>query len=195
VEQTDLLRYTLDALERLGVSYMLVGSFASIAYGEPRLTQDLDIVVDLQPAHVQPLCAAFAAPEFFVNPQAVEDAVLTRFQFNVLHPGSGNKIDFILPRDDAWGRIQLARRQRVLLLPDREGYTARPEDVILGKLWYYSEGGSDKHLRDILGILRVSGAQVDRAEVQRWADALGLSPIWRAILAQESAAPHSPGSE
>jgi hypothetical protein len=111
-------------------------------------------------------------------------AVQSRFQFNVLHPSSGNKIDFILPRDDAWGRLQLTRRQAVQVLPDRIACVAKPEDVILGKMWYYAEGGSEKHLRDIAGVLCISGAAVDRADIGQWADKLGLAEIWAAILAK-----------
>src|SRR5262245_41386228 len=106
---------------------MLVDSFASITYGEPRLTQDIDIVLDLTAAQIPAFCAAFPAPVYFLSESAVRDAVRTRFQFNVLHTESGNKIDFLLPRDDEWGRVQLERRQRVRLLADREGFAARPE--------------------------------------------------------------------
>jgi hypothetical protein len=184
VDQPDLLRHTVHALDRLGVPYMIVGSFGSTVYGEPRLTHDIDIVLDLRPADVTPLCAAFPPPEFYVSEPAVRDAVRTRFQFNVLHPASGNKIDFILPQATEWGRTQLGRRRAVELQPGVTGYTASPEDVIVGKLWYYSDGGSEKHLRDIAGILRVSGGAVDRAEVGRWAVALGYTPIWHAVLAK-----------
>ena len=189
MEQTDLLRHTLDTLERLAIPYMLVGSFASTAYGEPRFTQDIDIVVDLPAAQVPDFCAAFPAPEFFVSEQAVREAVEKQFQFNVLHPSSGNKIDFLLPRADEWGRVQMERRQKVQLLPDRAGIAARPEDVILGKMWYYAEGGSEKHLRDITGILRISGADVDQEYVRQWAEKLGHAEIWQAILQKLASSP------
>ena len=67
------------------------------------------------------------------------------------------------------------------LLPDREGFTARPEDLILSKMLYYQEGGSEKHLRDITGMFKVSGDQIDRAYIRDWADRLGLLDIWLAI--------------
>lgn len=182
MEQTDLLRHCIDVLEGLDIPYMLVGSFASTAYGEPRFTHDIDIVLDLPLAQVSAFCAAFPAPEFYLSESAVREAVQNRFQFNVLHPATANKIDMILPRADEWGRVQLARRQRIQLLPDRTGMVARPEDVIIGKMIYYAEGGSDKHLRDIAGMLRVSGAQIDRADVEAWAKMLGLTAIWQAVL-------------
>ena len=59
---------------------------------------------------------------------------------------------------------------------------ARPEDVIVGKMVYYQEGGSEKHLRDITGILMVSGDDVDREYVAGWAERLGLAEVWAAIL-------------
>ena len=95
---------------------------------------------------------------------AIRKAIRTSSQFNVIHPSSGNKIDFILPRADEWATVRMARRRPVRLLPDREVMTAAPEDVILGKLWYFSEGGGDRHLRDIAGILRVTG---DRRGLRR----------------------------
>jgi hypothetical protein len=161
---------------------MVVGSIASIAYGEPRLTKDIDIVVEL-PEHAIPrFCASFPAPEFYVSDIAVRDAIKHRIPFNVLHPATGNKIDFVLPRADEWGRLQLARRQQVQLLTDRTGYTARPEDVIIGKMWYYAESEHEKHLRDITGILRLCPQPVDRDDVAAWAAKLGLTEIWQAIL-------------
>jgi hypothetical protein len=100
----------------------------------------------------------------------------------VLHPTSGNKIDFMMARDDAWGRSQMARRVRQWILPDREGFIAAPEDVIIGKLWYFQVGGSEKHLRDIASMLRVSGDEIDIDYVDRWAKQLGLEAGWQAVL-------------
>jgi hypothetical protein len=184
VDQPELLRYTFEKLEGLGLIYFVVGSYASLLYGEPRFTQDIDIVVDLPAESIDAFCAAFPSPEFYLSADAVRDAVVRRFQFNVLHPASGNKIDFILARTDAWGRAQMSRRQRVRMLPDREGYAAKPEDVIIGKLLYYAEGGSEKHLRDIAGILGISGDAVDRSDVAEWAEQLGVGEVWRAVLAK-----------
>jgi hypothetical protein len=67
-------------------------------------------------------------------------------------------------------------------LPDRVGVVARPEDVILGKLWYYAEGGSEKHLRDIAAILKVSGTAVDQEYITRWAEKLGYADVWQALV-------------
>jgi hypothetical protein len=182
LNQAELLWYVVDVLEVQKLTYMVVGSFASATYGEPRLTHDIDIVLHLDTDALDRLCDAFPAPEFYVSRSAAREAVLTRGQFNVIHPSSGNKIDFMIAKDDAWGRSQLARRSRKPILPDRETFVAAPEDVILAKLWYYQEGGSEKHLRDIAGMLRVSGEEIDKEYVNHWAQQLGLTEEWQAVL-------------
>lgn len=186
MDQTDLLKYVLDALESGAIPYMVVGSFASSTYGETRFTFDIDVVIELTDRDVSGFLAAFPDSEFYRNPEAIRDAIRQRFQFNVIHTASGNKVDFMLARSDEWGRVQMARRRRVLLLPDREGFAAAPEDVIISKLWYFAEGGSDKHLRDITGMLGISGNQIDRADVEAWARKLGLEEAWVAVLQRES---------
>lgn len=145
---------------------------------------------------VSQFCTAFPSTEYYLSDESVRDAVSRRFQFNLLHPSSGNKIDFILCGLDLWSAGQLKRRRHVVFGAAEQsfsGYVAAPEDVIVGKLWYYSEGGGDRHLRDIAGILRVTGEGVDRAEVERWARQLGYFKIWEAILTKVDAPDLPPG--
>ena len=193
MEQIDVLRLSIDVLERLEIPYALVGSFGSSIYGEPRMTRDIDILADLTSAKVPLFCSSFPSSEFYLSEAAVREAVRARHQFNLLHPGSGNKVDFILPRSTPWSGSQLGRSVRLPILPNLEGRVAAPEDVIIGKLWYYSEGGGDRHLRDITGILRISGDRVDRFEVERWAKELGYLEIWREVVATADSPDKPPG--
>jgi len=108
-------------------------------------------------------------------------------QFNVRHTTSGNKIDFILVKNDEWGRLQFERRRRVGIVGEAIGFAAHPEDVILGKLLYCQEGGSDKHLRDIAGILAISHHLIDQQRLGEWAKKLGVADIWQAVVSQQPA--------
>jgi hypothetical protein len=181
VEQIDLLRIAIEALDRLRIPYAIVGSFASGAWGESRFTQDIDILVDLKVSQVVSLCREFSNADCYVSESAAADAVAQKSQFNIIHPASGNKIDFMIASDTVWTRAQLQRRRRIEVLPDREADVAAPEDVILGKLVYYQEGGSEKHLRDIGGILKISGAILDWPYLDNLANQLGLTEIWQAV--------------
>ncbi len=178
----DLLRKVAQALEQLQAPYMVVGSVASSAYGEARHTQDVDIVAMLRYGDVQPLCDRFPSPAYYVSPEAAFQAIRNAGQFNIIESATGDKADLMIPEIGTWQEDQLRRRQKRRILPDREVFIARPEDVILSKMIYYREGGSEKHLRDITGILKVSGDEVDRDYLNQWADKLNVSDIWQAIL-------------
>ncbi|MGQ0633154.1 MAG: hypothetical protein ACT4QC_00975 [Planctomycetaceae bacterium] len=184
MEQADLVKYAIGVLEQLRIPYLIVGSLASGAYGEPRYTADIDIVVDLEAEKIEPLCDAFPTPEFYVSRDAALDAVRRRRQFNVIHTVSANKIDFMISRRDAWSQQQLARRRREQVFEGIEGFTASPEDIIISKMNYYREGGSEKHTRDITGMLKVSGDRIDREYIADWAGQLELTEIWTTILAR-----------
>ena len=180
--QLELLRFAINVFERLRVVYLVVGSYASGSYGEPRMTRDIDIVIDPRADQLDVICDAFPESDFYVSKDAARSAFEHRSQFNVIHPDSGNKIDLIFPRGDAWSREQVGRRQRVELVPGQEAFAARPEDVIISKMLFYQEGGSEKHLRDVAGMLKLSGAAIDQQYVSRWSEELGLQEIWRAVL-------------
>jgi predicted nucleotidyltransferase len=184
VDQIELLKFTIQALERLKISYAIVGSFASGVWGESRFTQDIDILVALKPSDVPLLCAAFPSDEFYVSQVAANEDVVRHGQFNVIHPTSGNKIDFMIAGDSPWVQAQLARHKRIAFFPDQDGAVATAEDVILGKLVYYQEGGSDKHLRDIAGILKFSGDDLDRDYLTRLATQLGVADVWQSVLSK-----------
>lgn len=182
MEQHEVFAYAIESVEALGLTYMVVGSVASISYGEPRMTLDMDIVIDIRPEHITDFCQRFPPPEFYVSSQAILQAIVHRGQFNVIHPDSGNKIDLMLPKDDHWGHMQLSQRRQKDILDGRTAFVARPEDVILSKMLYYREGQSDKHLRDIAGMLKVSGDIIDRDYITNWAKDLDVLDIWHAIL-------------
>ena len=175
--QADLLRYLVETLEDVGVPYMVGGSHAAMYYGEPRLTRDVDVVVTLSLERLPALLEQFPAGEFYVDAEAAREAIATSGQFNIIHPGSGLKIDVYINPDTPYDRERLARRQRLPLATGIDAYFARPEDVILYKLLYARDGG-DLHQRDVLGILRVSGPDLDQRYLAEWADRLGVRALW-----------------
>ena len=160
---------------------MVSGSLASVFYGEPRLTLDVDLVVHFGDGEIEALAGMFPAEEFYVPPVevlAVEVARPTRGHFNVIHFASGQKADFYPSRRHPyWGWA--FENRRLGKMGGDEVYFAPPEYVILWKLEFFREGGGDKHLRDIRGMLLVHAGGIDRAMLDRVADELGLSAYWR----------------
>jgi len=182
MDQIELLRTADEILDRLAIPYCVVGSMASMCYGETRFTNDLDLLIDLKAEDIARLCAEFPDPDYYVSEAAAREAVQRRRQFNVIHVKSGYKIDFMIVKLAAWNQQQLARRVPRQYAEGLNVHIASPEDVILGKLLYYREGESPKHLRDIAAMVQVSGDLIDRDDVTKWATELGVLEIWDAIL-------------
>ena len=184
MELSDVLKLIVDVLERLQLEYFITGSMASILFGEPRLTNDVDIVVALPLHRVHEFCSQFSPTEFYVSETAALEAVRSGKQFNIIHPASGIKADIIIPVDSPFNRSRFARRVRRPAGSQLEfdAVFSSPEDAILKKLEYYAQGGSEKHVRDITGILKVSGAKVNRDYIARWAAELHVSDVWQVVL-------------
>lgn len=172
-------------LERLGIPYFVTGSMAGILYGEPRLTHDVDIVIALAARDVPRFVEAFPLDEFYCPPEEVLAIEVRRGQrghCNVIHHDSGFKADIYIAFDELH-RWALAHR-RELSLDGLRLSVAPVEYVILRKLEYFREGGSEKHLRDIRGMLEVSSAQLDRTFLEQWVSRLGLVAEWARACAQ-----------
>lgn len=170
-------------LDQMEAKYMVSGSVASIAYGEPRLTHDIDIVVELDRVQTGLLALAFQAPEFYCPPIDVLRLEIARecdAHFNVIHEASGFKADFYPVGHDSFSAWGLARRKSFML----EGLPmmlAPPEYVIVRKLEYFQQGGSEKHLRDIRSVLKVSHALVNLPELEQWIRARRLEQSWQRV--------------
>lgn len=174
--------YVIEVLENLGIPYMVVGGFAAIFYGEPRLTIDVDIVVDMKPEHIKPLVAAFV-PDYYVSEEGIHDSLQRSYPFNVIQPATGAKVDLVpLPRD-LFTRSAFQRRQR--LEYDEAGRSATfitPEDIIVAKLIAHRETGSDKHLRDARGVLVMQWGELNLEAIRRGARANGVLEQFEALL-------------
>jgi hypothetical protein len=179
----ELMQIVANFLESHQIAYRVVGSMASMAYGEPRFTNDVDIVAELRTEHVAPLCVAFAAPDFYLSEQAARAAVTQRLQFNIVHPASGLKADVIVPPDTDFTRSEASRVRRLASQGEYSAWFASPEDVLLNKLVYYrlSGGVSEKHLRDIAGMMKLQGRKLDRDYISDWAGKLGVAEEWAMV--------------
>ena len=109
-----------------------------------------------------------------------------RGQFNVIHPRSGLKVDFMVSGDSPLDRSRFLRARRLSPGPDFQASFSSPEDVILKKMEFYQEGRSEKHLRDIAGVLKVSGDQIDRSYIEDWVSRLALEEVWQEVQRRRS---------
>jgi hypothetical protein len=176
----EVLKDVVARLDKAGIPYFLVGSLASMYYGRPRFTRDIDLVLQLHPKHVLDFEKMFPIEEYYCPPrEVIHDEVIRRGSFNIIHQDSGIKVDIVLYKDTEYHQSELSRRQIVEIMPGIQVYIGAPENIILKKLDYYREGGMEKHLTDIREIL--AGSKVDDAYLQSWIDNLGLRRQWEKV--------------
>jgi hypothetical protein len=159
---------------------MVTGAVAAIIYGEPRLTHDIDLVVVLKLEEVKKIQEAFPSEEFYCPPEEairLEVKRPSRGHFNIIHRETGFRADCYLMGDDKlhlWG----ISKWKELDIEGEPVWVAPPEYVIVRKLEYFREGRSEKHLKDIAGILAVSPDHIDFDQLQEKINAYGLEEEW-----------------
>lgn len=184
-EQRAALERIGQALDALGVQWAIGGSFASTIYGEPRATNDIDVVANLRAEHVTRFIATLGS-DFYADEPMIRDAISARDSFNVIDERSVLKIDVFVPPPGPLGEGQLLRRRT---LPLGEAgpsvFVLSPEDTILQKLRWFALGGqvSDRQWRDIVGVARLA-PDLDVTYLQDTATAAGLADLLGRALAE-----------
>lgn len=166
-------------LNALGVPWMAVGSIASSAYGERRSTLDVDVVAVVGKQHAARFPSVFPETDFYCPPAKVieiESARPEHGHFNLIHHHSIYKADIYIATGLEFERWAFKNRQP-LVVGETPVWLAPPEYVIVHKLEFYREGGSDKHLRDIRGMLAVT--EIDRALLEQEITERQLTDEWR----------------
>jgi hypothetical protein len=174
--------------DALGIVHTIGGSIASSFAGEPRSTADIDVIAAVEESHVPALVSGFST-DFYVDEDALLRAVRERSSANLIHQATQLKIDVFVAGGTPLDEQQLTRRQEVTLGPGRTLYVHPPEDILLQKLRWYVKGGetSDRQWRDILAIIRVQGARLDREYVWSNAAVLGVEEVLTRALHEASA--------
>lgn len=149
---------------------MVVGGFAAIFYGEPRLTIDVDLVVDMQLRHIDPFVQAFPIPDYYVSEEGIRDSLVRRYPFNVIQPSTGAKVDMVPLPNDPFTRLAFQRRQRLAVdTTGQEAYFITEEDIVTAKLIAFKETGSEKHFKDARGILLLQWDTINLDAIRRGA--------------------------
>jgi hypothetical protein len=181
------LKLVLDALKAAHIDYLIGGAIAEWAWGEPRATQDIDIVINLPIGSVGKLSKALEKRDMLVPAEIILDTLLedrADIPINAIHIHSGLKADLYPVRSGDELRLSaFQRRQRIDYGPPiGRVYVHSPEDLILYKLLYFNISQQPKHSRDIAAILRAKRDQMDFGYIEKWTTRLGLSSLWKEML-------------
>ncbi len=185
------VREVLDALEEVGVQYLIGGAVAVWGWGEARTTRDFNVVVDLPLEQMARFSDSLREREMLVPVEVMLDLYMSPadLPINAIHMPTGYKLEiFLLRPDDPLRAVALQRRLLVDFGPNiGEAYVHSPEDLILYKLQYYRLNSQPKHIRDIGSIIAMVGdASLEHDYLTQWIDRLALQEIWQEIQEQMS---------
>jgi len=176
-EPIEVTLVVVDALNKIGVRYLLGGSLASSLHGIPRATNDVDMVAELADEHVEPLVETLSG-DFYIDADMIREAIRRRGSFNIIHLSTMMKVDVFILRGDPHSTTELERRQ-LKQVGGRELAVAAAEDIVLEKLRWFrlGQGVSDRQWNDVLGVLKIQGEDLDTAYLRTWADDMGVGDL------------------
>ncbi|PWB72643.1 MAG: hypothetical protein C3F07_11340 [Anaerolineales bacterium] len=191
----DLYFRVVKALEKIDAPYVIVGAFAGSVFGITRSTADVDIMVDLRDEDCEALSEQFPLPRYYADSEMIRNSIQMGIMFNIIDTDEGTKADLVPLKRDPEYYIALERRVRETYRDENgeifEAWFAQPTDIIIGKLWAWDEGRSNKHPDDIYAILffclrGYSDFQVDIEEVSEQAARIGPETLdmWLKTLAK-----------
>ncbi len=166
-----LLQKVTKSLEKAGIPYMLSGSIALNRYTVPRMTLDIDIVIELNAGNLEKFLGLFP-DEFYMNTDTVRQETQRSGMFNIIDFESGLKIDFIVRKNTEY-RIHEFKRRKKEKIEDIEVWMVSPEDLVISKLEWIQELESDKQMTDIRNLL--STPEIDKEYILYWCKKLHLN--------------------
>jgi len=181
--ELNLFKIFTSRLNEFGVRYMVTGAVAIVIYGEPRLTHDIDLVVDLKREDAEKIVQAFPSEEFYCPPIEVINLEIDRplrGHFNLIHYETGFKADIYTLGQDELHHWAMANRKS-FQMEEEPIWVAPSEYVIVRKLEYYREGGSVKHLTDIANMIEISSEHINFEQLQNKIKDYALEREWQKV--------------
>lgn len=177
-EELEVLKEVTGRLDGAGIAYMVTGSIAVNFYTVPRMTRDIDIVVELVQEDLVRFLPLFQT-DYYLEPQTVRDAVENKGMFNLIQNDHVVKVDFILRKDSPYRRREFSRRKKIAI-DGHSFYLVAPEDLILSKLDWAKDSRSEMQLSDVRNLLK-SVRPLNRRYLARWAKELGIESLYREV--------------
>jgi hypothetical protein len=174
-EELEVLKVVTGRLESAGISYMLTGSVAMNYYAVPRMTRDIDLVVELSAEDADRVCALFEG-DFYVDREAAREAIAKRTTFSLIHTGYVVKVDLVIRKDSDYRREEFRRRRRVTIADAALSIVA-VEDLIISKLDWARDTRSEVQLADVRNLLSAAPG-LDRDYLMRWVTRLELGSLY-----------------
>ena len=173
-EELEILQIVHQRLTLAKIPYMITGSMAMNFYAKPRMTRDIDLVMEISTSDLDRFIPVFQE-DFYIEREMIQQALLKKTMFNLIHMPTVIKIDCVIRKDSPYRREEFSRRQTVTI-EGKPVHIVSPEDLILSKLEWAKDTRSETQLADIRNLLTmVSG--LNHSYLAKWASTLGVTQL------------------
>lgn len=174
-EELEILKDVAVRLNGAGIEYMMTGSMAMALYSNPRMTRDIDVIIQVSSMDAGRIVALFQK-DFYVDEAVVRQAIRDRGMFNIIHNDSVVKVDFIIRKDEEY-RIEEFARKKKITIDTVPVWIVAPEDLILSKLVWVKNSGSELQFRDARQMMALK--DIDETYLQKWSRTLGVDDLMK----------------
>jgi predicted nucleotidyltransferase len=180
----ELLEKIIEILKELEIPYAITGGFGVSVWGNPRSTNDIDIIVEMVEKNVKPLIKKITAinKNIYADEDMVIDALLHKSEFNFVDPDIGFKMDFFVLADNTYNKLKIKRAILREVFGVTKAYFVSPEDLILGKLVWSKESYSEKQMEDIKTVLKNKKIKLDFKYLKMWATKHGTTEVLENLI-------------
>lgn len=175
INELEVLKIVVKRLESAGVPYMITGSIAANFYTTPRMTRDIDIVIEIGENNIEVLFFLFS-DDFYIDKDSIRNAICNKQIFNIIHKEGVVKIDFIIRKDKKYSKIEFSRKRSIVFEELKINVTS-PEDLILSKLFWAKDTLSEMQIRDVRNLMKTV-PDLDIKYIENWIKELELESIY-----------------
>lgn len=178
LNELEVLKTVITRLDSAGIPYMVSGSIAANFYTTPRMTRDIDIVIELEKEDAEKLFSLFS-DDFYIDIESAKVAIRDKQMFNIIHNEAIIKVDFIIRKDIEYRKIEFERRRSIIF----EGlriYITSPEDLIISKLYWAKDSFSEMQIRDVENLMNTLPG-LDRGYIAKWVQQLGIEVVYNRV--------------
>ena len=178
INELEVLKIVVKRLESAGIPYMITGSIAANFYTTPRMTRDIDIVIEIGENDAEVLFSLFS-DDFYIDKNSIRNAIRDKQIFNIIHKEGVVKIDFIIRKDTQYRKVEF-KRKRSIVFEGLEINVTSPEDLILSKLFWAKDSLSEMQIRDVRNLMKTV-PDIDVEYVGKWIKELDIEDIYKEV--------------
>lgn len=175
IDEIKVLKIVVKRLESARIPYMITGSIAANFYTTPRMTRDIDIVIEVEEKDAETLFSLFSS-DFYVDKNSIINAIHNKQIFNIIHSEGIVKVDFIIRKDTNYRNLEFKNR-RSIVFERQKIFIVSPEDLILSKLFWARESLSEMQIRDVNNLFKTIH-NLDSVYIEKWVHELELDEVY-----------------